>query len=709
MSVVLTGPVIRRRLALLIALFFALFLALGARLFQLQLLQGKALQLRAQAQWTSESAIQPTRGRILDRNGAVLAQSATAYTLSVSPRQVKDPAQMARALAPILELDEAVIAEKAGDTARGGVTLKRQLSRESAQEIKSFIAQDAASGANLLNGLYLEEESKRYYPMGELACQLIGLTTIDGVGQAGLEQTLDHYLSGKEGRVLEEIDGKGRQLSYSASEYIAAIEGGSVELTIDASIQSFAERAAREAMSVNNAKAVRVLVMNPNTGEILAMVNKPSYDLNSPPRSDVAALTELMRNRCITDAYEPGSTFKIITSAAALDSGLVTPEEGFYCSGSIHVDGGKIRCWGKPHKAQSFAQALQNSCNPVFVEMGLRLGVERFYDYMEAFGLGSATGVDLAGEASGIVISEKTVKRVDLARIGFGQSIAVTPLQLLCAGCAAVNGGNLLKPYVVQCIRDGNGEILRSGAAEVVSNPISAETSATMRRLLEGVVAEGGGKNAAVPGYRVGGKTGTAQVYVDGVVSSDKHIGSFLGFAPIDDPQIAVLLIVEEADVAVDFGSVTAAPYAKEILQQSLMYMGIAPQTDQAAPEKTIVPDVTGMNLSDAERAVEAAGLSCVFDGEGGKVIRQLPAAGADMDQGSLMMLYVDNLTDLRDNGKVTVPDVYGRSVLEANRLLRSYGLKLQIEGSGLAKAQNPAAGAEVWPTTAILVEFETP
>ena len=339
---VLTGPVIRRRIALLMAIFLALFLVLGVRLFDLQILQARSLQTRAQAQWTSESSIRPTRGRILDRNGAVLAQSATAYTLCASPRRVGDAQALARMLSPVIGLDADVIVEKVSDRSRGGVTLKRQLPREIAQELRTLIAADARSGECILSGLYLEEESRRYYPMGDFACQLLGLTTIDGTGQAGLEQSLNSYLSGKNGRVLEEIDGKGRELDYSASEYIAAVEGGSVTLTIDASIQSFAEKAAREAMDVNNAKAVRVVAMDPNTGEILAMVNKPDYDLNEPPRSDVSALTEMMRNRCVTDAYEPGSTFKILTAASALDAGLVTPSEGFYCSGSIHVEGGRI-------------------------------------------------------------------------------------------------------------------------------------------------------------------------------------------------------------------------------------------------------------------------------------------------------------------------------------------------------------------------------
>ena len=709
MRLVLTGPVIRRRLALCMAAFFLLFSVLSGRLFYLQVIAAEALQRRAQSQWTSESAIQPTRGMILDRNGKVLAQSATAYTASASPRQVKDAATFAAILSPVLDVEADVLEARASDTAKGGVTLKRQLSREVAQQLKAMKAEYAARGSDALNGLYLEEESKRYYPMGEFASQLIGLTTIDGVGQSGLEQSLDRYLSGKAGRILEEIDGKGRELSYSASEYIPAVNGGSVSLTLDASIQSFAEQAAREALQVNNAKAVRVLAMDPRTGEILAMVSKPDFDLNDPPRSDVATLTERMRNRVVSDAYEPGSTFKILTAAAALDAGLVTPTEGFYCSGSVVVEGGRIRCWGKPHGAETFAQALQNSCNPVFVEMGLRLGIDRLYDYLEAYGIGARTGVDVQGESEGIVIGRGSVKRVDIARIGFGQSVAVTPIQLLTAVCSVVNGGNLMKPYVVKAIADAEGAVIQAGRPTVLRRTVSEQTSATMRRLLEDVVAEGGGKNAYISGYRVGGKTGTAQVYVDGVVSRDTHIGSFVGFAPADDPQIAVILIVDEADVAVDFGSVTAAPYAREILERALIYLGVAPETDETPAPEVDVPDVSGQDVADAIAALTECGLGHVLDGAGSRVVGQLPAAGAKLSAGSLVMLYVDQPTPVAENDLVSVPDVRGMSVLEANKLLRAYGLEMQIEGSGLAAEQSPEAGACVNPATLVMVRFEPP
>ena len=708
MCLVLTGPVIRRRLALCMAVFFLLFSALGGRLFYLQVVIGEALQRRAQAQWTSESAVRPTRGMIRDRNGAVLAQSATAYTASVSPRQVSDPERFAALLSPVLDMEAKVIRDKASDTSKGGVTLKRQLPRETAQQLKRMKAEHAVAGSDALNGLYLEEESKRYYPMGAFASQLIGLTTIDDVGQAGLEQALDRYLSGKAGRVLSQIDGKGRALGYGQSEYIAAVNGGSVTLTIDASIQSFAEQAAREALEVNRAKAVRVLAMDPQTGEILAMVNKPDFDLNDPPRGDVSELTARLRNRAITDAYEPGSTFKIITAASALDAGLVSVNEGFYCSGSVVVDGGRIRCWGRPHGAETFAQALQNSCNPVFVEMGLRLGAERFYRYLDAFGIGRKTGVDIPGESGGIVISKRAVKRVDLARIGFGQSVAVTPLQLLTAVCAAINGGRLLRPYVVKRIDDAQGNALQLGQAQVVGRPVSEKTSATMRALLEDVVTQGGGKNAYIAGYHVGGKTGTAQVYVDGVVSREKHIGSFVGFAPAGDPRIAVILIVDEADVPVDFGSVTAAPYARQILERSLIYMGVAPDTDAPPAKPVTVPDVTGLDVDAARRALSEAGLDSVLDGTGGLVTGQLPAPGAGMNEGALVMLYVEDGVAPND-APVAVPDVTGLPVTQANRLLRAYGLELKVEGSGLAVSQSPEAGECVNPTSVVRVRFEPP
>jgi stage V sporulation protein D (sporulation-specific penicillin-binding protein) len=707
MRLVLTGPLIRRRLALCMAAFLLLFVALSARLAYLQMVSSADLQRRAQAQWTSESVISSSRGEITDRNGNVLAISATAYTASVNPRQVADVQALSEILSPILGIDASEITKKASDTSKSSVILKRQLTREIAQQLKTMLAEHKAAGSNALDGLVLDEDSQRFYPYGAFASQLIGITTIDGIGQAGIEESLNDYLSGKSGKVLGEIDGKGRALAYGESEYVAPVDGSDVRLTIDATIQGFCEKAAREAIEVNKAEGIRILVMNPKTGEILAMVVKPDFDLNDPPRDDVDLLNELMRNRAVTDAYEPGSTFKIVTISSALDAGLTNVNEGFYCSGSLHVEGGKISCWGNPHGAETLTQALGNSCNPVFAELGMRLGSDTFYKYLNAYGIGTQTGIDISGEASGIVIAQFAVKRGDLARMGFGQSIAVTPLQLLTAACATVNGGYLLKPYVVKEITSPDGEVIERGERTVVSQPISEKTSKTMRSLLTYVVEKGGGKNARIEGYTVGGKTGTAQVYIDGQVSHDVHIGSFIGIAPMEDPAIAFMVVVDKAAVGVDFGAVTALPYAKSIIEQSLVYLGYPKNEGAEAKEEVEVPNVTGMTVPDAIEALKAVGLDYVLDGSGAYVENQLPAAGAGMTEGSLVMLYVKGAT--LDAEYVNVPDVTGLSVAEANRLIRSYGLIMTISGSGLAVSQAPAAGEAVVPTTSVTVQFDPP
>ena len=703
-----TGSVIRRRIVLTIFVFFALFLVMAVRLFHLQIVSAEELQRRAKSQWTSESIIQPIRGSIYDRNGNTLAKSATAYTLSASPRQIENKISLASVLAPLLEMDENAVYARISDTTKGGVTVKRQLDMKTVQTLKIMMAESAKRGESLYNGLYLDNDSKRYYPNGAFATQLLGLTTIDGVGQAGLESALNNYLSGKTGRIVQEIDGKGKSLGITSGEYVSAIDGSDVYLTIDQTIQGFAETAAREAMEITGAEAVRVLVMNPKTGEILASVSKPDYDPNNPPRNDVKRLTSLMRNTVFTDAYEPGSTFKMITMSACLEEGLARLNEYFFCSGSIHVEGGRVRCWGNPHGSESLTQALENSCNPVFVELGLRLGTETFYDYLEAFGFGQKTGVDIPGEGSGIVISREKVKRVDIARIGFGQSIAVTPVQLLSAACAVVNGGNLMRPYVVKEIRDRDGTLIEKNEPFVRANPISSQTSATMRTMLESVVANGGGKNAYIAGYHVGGKTGTAQVYVDGQVSSDMHIGSFLGFAPMNDPKIAVLMIVDRADLRPDYGSVTAAPYAKDILQKSLVYMGVQKDEENETPFKE-VPNTEGKSLSEAARLLKGEGFQYMVIGNGKTVVSQLPAPGASMQEGSIVAVYMDENVSIDQDAYITVPDVTGLSVVEANRVLTSMGLYMTMEGSGVAAFQSPEAGETVFPSQKVEVFFELP
>ena len=696
-----TGSFIRRRVALAMAVYPLLFLALTGRLFHLCVARGGELTARAKKQWTSEAVIAPCRGPITDRNGQLLSASATAYTASVTPRQVADPVAFARALSPILDLDEEIISRRASDTSRGGVVLKRQLPRRIAQELRALMTTDSS----VLKGLYLEQDSRRYYPMGAFATQLLGLTTVDGEGQSGLEKTMDAYLRGKSGASTSEVDGKGRGIWLTGGEYVSPVDGGRVETTIDYAIQSYCEQAAREAMAANRASGVRILVMDPRTGEILAMVNKPDFDPNDPPRNDVDTLTSLMRNRVVSDAYEPGSTFKIITTAVALDTGAASENDSFYCGGSVTVDGSRVRCWSRPHGSETLAQGLCNSCNPVFVELGLRIGVGRFYGYLRDFGFGKATGCGIPGEASGILISEDMCKRVDIVRVAFGQSIAVTPIQLLTAQCAAVNGGYLMKPYVVSRVYSAQGELLTENRPQVVSRPISNETSMRMRALLERVVEEGGGRNARVEGYRIGGKTGTAQVYKNGAIAQGVHIGSFVGFAPIDDPKVAVMVIVDEAKTQPDYGSVTAAPFARDILEKTLSYLGIAPRYEKET-EMVQVPDAAGMGTDEAQRVMRSAGLSSQIGGSGDRVLSQLPAAGAVVEKGSLVMLYAQGQAD---EPWVRVPGVLGMTKDEAARLLASYSLKLKSAGQGAAVSQSPPENTPVYPGQEIQCVFEAP
>lgn len=705
-----TGALTRRRILTLLCIMCVIFCIIVGQLINLQVVISQDLQARAQTQWTGRSRVSARRGEITDRNGTALALSATAYAVSASPRQVKDPEAFARELAAVLDVDAQTVAQRVADRTKGGVTLKRQVPRETAQALLKRREELRAAGNTALDGLYLEEDQLRVYPMGAFLTQVLGLTTIDGVGQSGLEKQLDKYLRGKDGLIVSEVDGRGNELPYSVSEYTPPVNGGSVRLTIDAAIQGFAEKAMRECYEVNSAVAVQAVVMDVNTGEVLAMVTKPDYDPNSPPRDDVEELTAMMRIRPISDVYEPGSTFKILTSAAALETGVTTPTEGFYCSGSVTVEGSKIRCWGRPHGAESMAEAIQNSCNPVFVELGLRLGTARLYSYLRAFGLGSRTGIDLEGESAGILIPESSVKTVDLARIGFGQSVAVTPLQLICAVSAVANGGNLMRPYIVKEITDAEGNVVERNEPEVVAKPLKEETSALMRELLWAVVDRGGGKNARIEGIKVAGKTGTAQIYRDGVISRDAHIGSFIGFAPADSPRVAVLVVVHESALRPDYGSVTAAPYARQILADTLNYLGIYPEgsAGTASAEMVEVPDATGLGASEAVTLLREAGLDALIDGAGQKVVGQLPSAGAAMVKGSQVLLYLEQ-EQRQEETDVEVPDVSGMSIVEASRLLASCALGMRIEGSGLACAQSPAAGERVPVGRDVTVSFALP
>ena len=689
--------------------FFLLFLCVVLRLVDLQIFESRALTQRGVRQWTRNGTVAARRGDIVDTHGKLLAQSITSFIISARVRDVSDVDGLASVLQRELDVPAERTKARLSDTKAASVTLARQVSREDADRLRALMADKSNPDAAKLSGITFDEDVSRWYPMGSSLAQVLGLCNVDGVGQSGLELRYNDVLAGVPGRIVTEVDAKARTLPDGVTLYVPAQAGSTLRLTIDREVQAAVERAVRECAQVNEAQQVQAIVMDVNTGAVRAMAMYPTYDPADPPRDDIEQLNELMRITTLSDVYEPGSTFKMLTAAAAIDCGATNPQEGFYCSGRITVSGSTVRCWGAPHGAETMKKALQNSCNPVFTQLALRLGSDRFYRYLHAFGLGKRTGIDLYGEASGILIAQSRVKDVDLARIGFGQSVAVTPIQMITAACAVVNGGRLMKPYLVEAILSEDGKETEVISPTVVANPISAATSATMRELLGSVVAEGGGKNARVDGWSVGGKTGTAQIYKNGRIESNLHIGSFVGFAPVEEPEVAVLVIVDEAQVKPDYGGTTAAPFAAQIFSEILPLLGVKKTDGSAQRASVTMPEVTGMNVKDARAILREAGIDAVTDGTQSVVTGQLPPAGTTVQEGFCAMLYVTGAIAPTAEEFTQVPDVIGLPVRESAQAMRSAGLALDAQGDGIAVKQSPAAGTYAAAGDTVTVEYRVP
>jgi len=566
----------KKRLIWLLVLIISIFVALIVRLAWIQIKWGPELKQRAYAQSSKEITIAAERGTIYDRNGRILAQSSISETLVVVPAQISDPDKVADKLAPILNMKRDDILKALTNKNKSEIWLKRQMSKQEA---------DAVRALNL-KGVKFVEETKRYYPNENLASQVLGFVGKDRTGLAGIELQYEEYLKGQPGKMITRVDGKSKELATTSQEYIEPKNGDDIYLTIDAVIQNFTEKAIEQAMKDNNAQKAIGVVMDPQTGEILAIANKPDFNPNGFPTSDLKTVQDIekvTRNAAIQDAYEPGSTFKIITASAALEAGAVKPSDTFYCHGYITVAGQKIKCWRSynPHGRETFTEAMQNSCNPVFVEVEQRLGVSKFYNYIKLFGFGQKTGLDFPGESPGLMQKQANVGPVELATISFGQGISVTPVQLMSGISTAINGGNLMKPHLMKRITSVDNEVLVDNKPQVERQVISENTSATLRSILESVVTEGTGNAVAIDGYRIGGKTGTAETYKAG-----KYISSFVAFAPADNPKIAVLVIVEQPNAGTYFGSTVAAPAVKSILSNTFDYWGITPTKTASATSK---------------------------------------------------------------------------------------------------------------------------
>lgn len=624
----------RKRIVAVVVILAVLMSLISLRLVYVQVINGGYLQMKATEQWTRDLPVSAERGTIKDRNGAALAISYTTYDIYVRGREVKDVNNTSKVLSDTLGLDYLKTFEKVSNVNISEVLIKMQVEKETAIKIYN-------SG---LSGVYLSESNSRYYPYGNLMTQLIGFTTIDNVGQAGLEAYYNDILKGVPGYSLVQSDLQGKQIYNSLTSYVPSVAGFNIEMTIDVNIQLAVERTLGKLMIEQKAKGATAIVMDPNTGEILALSSKPSFDLNDVPRDDVGALMEMMKNQAIVSVYEPGSTFKILTMASAISAGVAHLTDHFYCPGYNIVDGQKIKCWKSVgHGSEDLTDGLCNSCNTVFTTLALRMGLDRMYEYFEKFGLGKKTGIDFLGESGGIIMNKDNVQNVDLARMGFGQAIAVTPLQLITAIAACVNGGKLLKPYMVSKIYSDDGLILEENSPTVIDQVISKEVSDIINDMLEETVSKAG-KYTFLEGYEIGGKTGTTQKYEDGKIAGT-YVSSFIGTYPASNPEYIVLIVVDEPGTGAYYGSVVASPYAKEIFADIIQQKNIQPDDPKYVPlERNIeMPNLVGKSLTDACVELKKLGLNFEIQGDGGFIIEQLPPPKTLLYKGQYVYLITNS------------------------------------------------------------------
>ena len=552
----------------------AMIFGLIGRLVYLMIFDAEYYQNLAESLHEREREIKAARGEIVDRNGVVLATNRTVCTISVIHSQVEDPETVIRVLSGELEMDEAEVRKKV-EKVSSMEKIKTNVDKETGDRIRDY---DMA-------GVKVDEDYKRYYPYDDLASKVLGFTGGDNQGIIGLEVKYEEYLKGTNGTILTVTDARGIELEGVAEDRIEPVAGETLQISLDYNIQEYCEQAALKVLEEKQADSVSILLMNPQNGEIYAMVNVPEFNLNEPFELNTGTdgetlsdeelqdeLNRMWRNGCINDTYEPGSTFKIVTAAACLEEGVVSLDDTFVCPGYRIVEDRKIRCHKVGgHGTETFVEGIQNSCNPVFMDIGLRLGGDRFYDYFEQFGLLKLTGVDLPGEAGTIMHKREDIGTVELATMTFGQSFQITPIQLATTASSIVNGGRRITPHLGMAVLDDEGQVIEEFEYEAESGIVSEETSETMQMLLEGVVSKGSGKNAYIEGYSIGGKTATSQTLPR---SANKYISSFLGFAPADDPQIIGMVVIHNPQ-GVYYGGTIAAPVLRSIYDNVLPYLGI--------------------------------------------------------------------------------------------------------------------------------------
>ncbi len=629
---------VRKRLAFVLLAGFFVFLVLIFRLGYIQFALSDTLTERAKNSWNREIPFEPKRGEIVDRNGVALATNMSAPTVYVVPRQVKNPADTAEKLANILNANvQDVYQQITKKSSMERLKSGRKITNEKAKEVENLN----------LPGVYIAEDSKRYYPFGDYLSHVLGFTGIDNQGLTGLELSYDKELSGAKGSVQFYSTAKGERMKNMPDDFQEPVNGYNLVLTIDSQIQTIMERELDNAEAKYNPDGLLAIAMNPKNGEILGMASRPNFD---PSDFQNVAPEIYNRNIPIWSTYEPGSTFKIITLAAALEEGKVNLEKDrFYDSGHVEVGGTQLHCWKRGgHGSQTFLEVVQNSCNPGFIEMGQRLGKDTLFKYIHNFGFGQKTGIDLEGEGTGILFPLDKVGPVELATTAFGQGVSVTPIQQVAAVSAAINGGTLYQPYVAkQLVDPKTGEVVMKKSPVAKRKVISEKTSEQIRYALESVVAQGSGKKAFIDGYRVGGKTGTAQKAQGGRYLENNYILSFIGFAPADDPQIVVYVAVDNPKNAIQFGGQVAAPIVGNIIEDSMRVLGVEQRKNQLEKKVTWldtpmieVPNLVGLEKN--EIVNQLFNLKLDISGEGDKIVKQAPDPGTKVEEGSTIRIYLE-------------------------------------------------------------------
>lgn len=744
MDLKLTQGMKKRILVILVALCIGVTGIVSGVLFKVSVIDSKELSAMATDQQQSSFDIKAKRGTIYDRNNKVLAQSATVWDVIISPGDIEknEPENrefICKGISEILGVKYETLTEACKDTSSRYYVVKKKVDRSTVEKINNFVLK------NNLNrySVYTVENSERSYPNGTLAASVLGFVNENEEGY-GIEAYYNSYLKGTDGRVITTTDAHGNAMPYDYSARYSAKDGNSLVLTIDETLQYYLEKNLEITVSQHKlANRSTGIIMNAKTGAIVAMATSPGFDPNDPSHvyfeSDRLTLAKMSadkkteeeilakkqeiwgkqwQNKAVSELYIPGSVFKMFTCASALEEEVVSLDSTFECSGIADVAGTKIRCWNiGGHGVSNLTEAMIRSCNPAFIKIGQLLGVEKFSKYFEAFGFTEKTGIDLPGEADSLYVKESNMGIVELSSSAFGQTTKVTPIQMVTAAAAVVNGGKLVTPYVVDKIIDSDGNVVKSAQTVVRRQVISEETSATMRKILEDVVTANGGGNAYMSGYRIGGKSGTSEKiddYNSGKTPELRYVATFCAIVPIDDPEYVMLVVCDEPTSGYIYGSAIAAPVVSAVFKEGLEYMGIYPQytADELAQQDVTVPWVGGYNSIRAEAQLTAAGLKAEYIGstDGTEVTGQVPSAGTVMPSGSTVMLYMGDIP-LSDYRMSTVPNVIGMTVEEANKALSEAGLNISITGAATgseakAVSQSVNSGLVVYRGSVIEVNF---